>query len=82
MQIERLVLREGVVLGCIGAALGIAGALGLSRFLAALLHGANSLDPATFVAVTALLLGIVLAACYFPGHRAAHADPRTVLRHE
>jgi putative ABC transport system permease protein len=82
VQIERLILREGVVLGSIGAALGIAGALGLSRFLAALLRGVNTLDPTTFVAVTAVLFGIVLAACYFPGHRAAHADPLTVLRHE
>jgi putative ABC transport system permease protein len=82
VQLERLVLREGVVLGLVGATLGIAGALGLSRFLTSLLYHVSTLDASTYVAVTAVLLGIVLGACYFPGRRAAHADPLTVLRHE
>jgi putative ABC transport system permease protein len=81
-QIVGMILKEGVVLGVVGAALGIVGALGLSRFLTSLLYHVSTLDLSTYVAVTALLLGMVLAACYFPGRRAAHSDPLTVLRHE
>jgi putative ABC transport system permease protein len=81
-QIVRLVLREGAVLGLVGATLGIGGALALSRFLRTLLYGVNTLDPPTFIAVTIGLMGTVLAACYLPGRRAARTDPLVALRCE
>jgi len=81
-QIVRLVLREGAVLGLVGATLGIGGALALSRFLRTLLYGVNTLDPPTFIAVLIGLMGTVLAACYLPGRRAARTDPLVALRCE
>jgi predicted permease len=81
-QVVQLVLREGVVLGVIGAILGIGGAAALSRFLASLLLNVSPFDPSVFAMFTAVLLTAVLAACYVPGRRAATADPMVVLRHE
>jgi predicted permease len=81
-QVLRLIVREGLVLGLLGGVLGIAGALGLSRYLATLLYGVGTEDPATFCIAAAMLFGAVLAACFVPGRRAAHIDPVTALRHE
>jgi ABC-type antimicrobial peptide transport system permease subunit len=58
------------------------GALGLSRYLAALLYGVGTRDPATFCIAAAMLFAAVLAACFIPGRRAAHIDPVAALRHE
>jgi putative ABC transport system permease protein len=81
-QVLRSILREGLVLGILGAVLGIAGAIGLSRYLATLLYGVGTQDPGTFCAAAAMLFGAVLAACFVPGRRAAHIDPVAALRHE
>jgi putative ABC transport system permease protein len=81
-QVLRSILREGLVLGTLGAGLGIAGALGLSRYLATLLYGVDPQDPATICAASVMLFGAVLAACFVPGRRAAHIDPVAALRHE
>jgi putative ABC transport system permease protein len=81
-QVLRLIVREGLVLGLIGGFVGVAGALGLSRYLATLLYGVGTRDPATFCAAAVMLFGAVLAACFIPGRRAAHIDPVTALRHE
>ncbi len=81
-QVLGLILREGVLLALIGAGLGVGGALGLSRYLAALLYGVGTRDPETFVAAVLALVCAVLAACAIPGRRAAQVDPATALRHD
>lgn len=81
-QVLGSILREGLVLGLCGGALGIAGALGLSRYLETLLYGVGTRDPATFCAAAAALVSAVTAACLIPGRRAAHIDPVAALRHE
>jgi putative ABC transport system permease protein len=81
-QVLRLILREGLVLGALGSALGIAGALGLSRFLATLLYGVSTRDASTYSIFTVMLLGVVFAASTVPGRRAARVDPVTALRHD
>ncbi len=78
-QVVRLILREGVVLAVIGVALGVGGALGLSRYLASLLYGVGTRDAVTFAAATLALLAAVLAACYVPGRRAARVDAAVAL---
>jgi putative ABC transport system permease protein len=80
-QVVGLILREGVVLGSIGVALGVAGALGLSRYLSALLYGVGTRDVETFGVAALALFGAVLAACYVPGRRAARVDAAIALRH-
>jgi predicted permease len=81
-EILRLVVREGMVLAVAGMAVGLGGALGLTRFLARLLYGVRPADPATLVAVAALLGGIALLACYIPAWRATRVDPTVALRYE
>ena len=75
-------LREGLLLGAIGAAVGLLGSLALSRMLEALLFEVTPTDPLTFAAVTMILLLIVCAASYFPARRATLVDPVVALRTE
>ena len=76
------VFREGIVLSAIGAVIGVAGAIGLSRYLATLLYGVGTHDPATFAVAVVILVGAVMAACAIPGRRASRTDPVTALRHQ
>jgi putative ABC transport system permease protein len=78
----RLVLREGMVLAAIGTGVGLAAALGLTRFLASLLYGVRPADPPTLAAVALLLAGIALLACGVPAWRATRVDPMVALRYE
>ena len=77
-----MVLREGVVLGGAGIALGLLGSFAATRVLRSYLFGIPPHDGLTFAAVSMLLLGVCLAASYFPARRAARVDPMTALRHE
>jgi ABC-type antimicrobial peptide transport system permease subunit len=76
----RLVLREGAVLAAVGVALGIAGAVAVTRSLSSLLYDVSPTDPAVLLALPLLLAGVALAACYLPARRAARSDPLSVLR--
>jgi putative ABC transport system permease protein len=81
-----LVLRDGLRMTVIGAAIGGAATLWLSRALKTQLQGqlfrVESTDPATFGVVVALLAAVSMAACYIPARRALRVDPLTALRHE
>ena len=81
-DILRLILRHGTRLALIGVTIGIAAALGLSRFLSSLLYGVKPTDPLTFVAVVVLLAMVSGAACYIPARRATRVDPMVALRYE
>ena len=78
----RGVVRHGVALTAIGAALGIAGSLAVTRLLGSMLFGVKPSDPLTLIGVSCLLLMVALAACYFPARRATRVDPLVALRHE
>ena len=77
-----LVVWQGIALSTIGAALGFAGALALTRYLESLLYGVRPTDPTTFVAVALLLTLVSLAASYIPARRATKVDPMVALRYE
>jgi len=81
-EILRLVVREGMAMAAVGTVVGLAGALGLTRFLASLLYGVRPADPATLVAVLLLFAGIAFLACYIPAWRATRVDPLVALRYE
>lgn len=81
-SILAMVLKHGLMLLAIGSVVGIAGAIGLTRFLSGYLYGVSATDTATFVLVP-LLIGIVsLSACCLPAWRAARIDPMKALREE
>jgi ABC-type antimicrobial peptide transport system permease subunit len=78
----KMVIGNGIRLVLVGMAIGIAGALVLTRLLSSLLFGVARTDPATFVVVALLLLSTALLACYIPARRATRVDPMTALRFE
>ena len=81
-DVRRLVLAEAGVTAAAGAALGVGAAVALTRRLQALLFETSPLDPAVFVAVSTLLVGVCLLASWLPARRAGRVDPLTALRVE
>jgi putative ABC transport system permease protein len=75
-----MVLRQGLQLVLIGLAMGLGGALVLTRLLTTLLFGVEPTDTFTFVAVSMVLLAVAAVACIVPARRAASVDPMVALR--
>ena len=81
-EILRMVLAQGMVLALVGVALGLLGALALTRLLGGLLFEVGPTDPLTFLGVALVLGTATLVACYVPARRAALVDPIIALRVE
>ena len=81
-DVLRLVIRQGLVLALIGLAIGLAGALALTRLMTSVLYGISATDVVTFASVTLLLALVVLLACWIPARRAMRVDPMIALRCE
>jgi ABC-type antimicrobial peptide transport system permease subunit len=81
-EIVSLILRQSLALALLGIAVGLFGALSLTRFLGALLFGVQPADPVTLVGVSLVLLSTATAAAFVPTYRAARVDPLRVLRVE
>jgi predicted permease len=78
----KLVLGESARLALGGLLLGLLSALALTRLIASLLFGVSAADPATYAAVSLILVAVVLLASYLPARRAVQTDPMIVLRGE
>jgi ABC-type antimicrobial peptide transport system permease subunit len=75
-----LVLRQGLSTTLAGLAVGVVGALGLTRLAKQLLFEVTPTDPVTFGAVAAVIMIVALAACLVPARRAVRVDPVVALR--
>jgi predicted permease len=81
-QVLGLVLKQGMLLAMMGAAVGILVALPVARMAGNLLYGVSATDPLTYAGITLLLLCVALLACYLPARRATRIDPLKALRVE
>lgn len=81
-DILKMVVGQGLKLVLIGVALGLAGALVLSRLLTQFLYGLVPNDPATFAGVAVILTAVAALACWIPARRATRVDPIVALRYE
>ncbi len=81
-DLQRLVLRRGLLLAAAGVVIGLGAAWSLTRFLQSVLYETSVHDPITYTGVAVALLGVALLACWLPAKRAARADPMEVLRAE
>jgi ABC-type antimicrobial peptide transport system permease subunit len=81
-HIRNMVIRQGMVLALIGVAIGIAGAFGLTRFLASFLFDVKAWDPLAFIVTPLLLTAVALLAVWVPAQRAVRVDPMAALRFE
>jgi putative ABC transport system permease protein len=78
----RLVMRQGLTLALAGTAIGLVATLAVARLLTHLMPGAQSGDPWTLAAVSALLIGVALLATWLPARRASRVDPTVALRYD
>jgi predicted permease len=82
IDIFRMAVGEGMRLVVIGLAVGLLGAVALTRFVRTMLFGVSPADPLTFGAISAALAAVALLACYIPARRATRVDPLVALRDE
>jgi putative ABC transport system permease protein len=81
-EVLLLIVGQCARLALLGVAIGLAGALLLTRLISSLLYGVGAADPATYASVAILLVVVALAASYLPARRAMRMDPAIALRHE
>jgi predicted permease len=81
-DVLNLVMWQGAILAVLGALIGIAAALALTRYLQSFLFGVKPSDPVTIAAVAIGLIAVALLASYIPARRAMKTDPMVALRYE
>ncbi len=81
-DILRMVMGQSLSILIVGVAFGLAGALALSRVMAAQLFNVGSTDPWTYATLGFVLLGVGMFAGPMPALRGAMASPIRTLRQE
>jgi putative ABC transport system permease protein len=81
-SILNLVVGEGLKLSAAGIAIGLAGALAITRLMASMLVGVKPTDPVTFAAIVLLFGVIPVTASWLPARRASRLDPMSAIREE
>jgi predicted permease len=84
-DVFRMIIGQGLRLALAGVAIGAAATVILTRVVSSfsqLLYGIGASDPVTFIAVSLLLTGVAILACYIPARRAALVDPMVALKYE
>jgi putative ABC transport system permease protein len=80
MQVQQLVIREGLWLAATGTALGVGAAVGLTRVLRSLLFDVQPGDPVTYISIVVLLAAAAGVASWIPARRASRVEPTEALR--
>ena len=80
--VRRMVVMQGMALAIVGVVIGVAGAFGLTRFIASFLYGVEERDPLVFAGIPLLLALVALAAVWLPASRASRINPLDALRCE
>jgi putative ABC transport system permease protein len=81
-DVFRMIAGQALIVIALGVAVGLAGAISLTRFLSSEIWEVRAGDPATFAGVTTLLMAIAVLACIVPARRAVRVEPTTALRYE
>ncbi len=79
-DIMRMIIGRGMRTVSVGVALGLGGAMAVTRLMATMLYKVTATDPATFGAITLLLSTVALVACWVPARRAIRVAPVVALR--
>jgi predicted permease len=79
-EVRLMVFRQGLALTVLGIGVGLAAAMALANLVSTLLYGVSAVDPLTFLAIPALLIGVAALATYLPARRASRVDPVIALR--
>jgi ABC-type antimicrobial peptide transport system permease subunit len=81
-KVQGIFMRQGIVFAAIGVVCGLAAAVPLTRLMSTLLFEVSPLDPATYCAVSAVLVGAAFLAAYLPARQATRIEPVDALRAE
>ena len=81
-DVLKLIVRQALLVIACGLAVGLVGAMALTRFISSAIWEVKATDPATFTGLTLLLMAIALFACLVPTRRAVRVDPTIALRYE
>jgi ABC-type antimicrobial peptide transport system permease subunit len=82
LQVRRMVLREAAKMTALGVAVGVAGVLAVTRFIAGLLFGVNQHDTVSIVTVVVILGSVTMISAWIPATRASKVEPVTALQSE
>jgi putative ABC transport system permease protein len=81
-DVLKLAVGQGLKLVLIGIVIGLAAAFVLTRVMSSLLFGVSATDPATFMIISLVLIGVAVVASFIPARRATKIDPMVALRYE
>ncbi|MDB4324837.1 ABC transporter permease [bacterium] len=81
-RVGRMIVGGALAIAAAGVGVGLVAAVALTRLMTTVLFGVKATDPATFVIVVGVLMGVTALASYLPARRAASIQPTEALRYE